>query len=309
MSVQWRSPWDAGKSPEYAPIPPPPHPTYDLDQVVRLALDEDSAGIGDITTLSTIPETTQAVASFLAKADGVLAGLAVADKVFAEVDPGLEVTWTHKDGDFVVKGTIFGSVRGSARSILVAERIALNFLQRMSGIATATHAMAAAVKGFPARILETRKTVPGLRVLDKWAVLIGGGVNHRIGLYDMVMIKNNHISAAGSVKAAVHSTLEYTRSRGLKVPIEVEARTLQEVHEVLEVLRADPGCINRIMLDNMTRLDPTMPGGVDVQMLQSGMDLVKGHDVETEASGNVTLQTVERIGSTGVSFISQTDSS
>lgn len=147
-----------------------------------------------------IGEDAQATATFLAKADGVLSGLAVADMVFAAVDPSLHAEWRAKDGDRVSRGDAFGSVRGSARSILVAERVALNFMQRMSGIATATAAFVAALEGTGARVLETRKTAPGLRLLDKWAVLAGGGANHRVGLFDMMMVKDNHIAAAGGMQ-------------------------------------------------------------------------------------------------------------
>jgi nicotinate-nucleotide pyrophosphorylase (carboxylating) len=148
--------------------------------------------------------------------------------VFSTVDPNLKVQWTLQDSDRVTRGVQFGTVRGSARSILVAERIALNFMQRMSGIATATAEMVAAAEGHPAQILETRKTVPGLRVIDKWAVLLGGGANHRIGLYDMMMIKDNHIAAAGGIAAAVAKAEAYIQSHGLgPMEVEVETRTLQ----------------------------------------------------------------------------------
>ncbi len=186
--------------------------------------------------------------------------------------------------------------RHAAHSILVAERVVLNFMQRMSGIATFTAVMAAAAA--PARMLETRKTAPGLRLLDKWAVRIGGGENHRMGLYDMVMIKDNHIAAAGGITAAIARTARYLREHGLVgMPVEVEAATLEDVREALRScpggeVAAEDACVTRIMLDNM-----------DVETMREAVTLVAGR-VETEASGNVTLQTVPRIAATGVTFIS-----
>lgn len=175
----------------------------------------------------------------------------------------------------------------------------------MSGIATATAAMVAAAEPHPAKILETRKTVPGLRLFDKWGVLIGGGVNHRIGLYDMVMIKDNHIAAAGGIQAAVQRCEEYLQQQGLgHIPIEVETRTLEEVDEIVRIL--DSGAaphVKRVMLDNMTRLDGAQPGGVDVSTLREAVARISGR-MDTEASGNVVLSTVAAIAATGVTFIS-----
>ncbi|GMH34329.1 hypothetical protein BSKO_02163 [Bryopsis sp. KO-2023] len=285
------------------PIPPPPHPTYDLDKVIRGALEEDSGGLGDVTSLATIPEGTQAEAWFLAKADGVLAGVGVAIRVFEIVDANLLVKWVAKDGDRVQPGMKIGQVTGSAQSILVAERIALNFMQRMSGIATATHQMVEKTKGTSAKILETRKTTPGLRMLDKWAVLIGGGQNHRMGLYDMMMIKDNHIAAAGGIRSAVERAHSFIAERQLEdMHIEVETRTMAEVTEIIEILEGwGEGCrVSRVMLDNMAK---RVENGVDVSMLKAAVDLV-GKRVETEASGNVTIETIKEIASTGVDYVS-----
>ncbi|KAA6425578.1 MAG: Nicotinate-nucleotide pyrophosphorylase [carboxylating] [Trebouxia sp. A1-2] len=268
-----------------------------------------------------VPEDLEGQATFLAKADGVLAGLAVADLVFSTVDPCLSVSWSGKDGDHIKSGTKFGVVKGSARSILVAERIALNFMQRMSGIATATAAMTDRMQastppsesgplcrkppqGTSARILETRKTAPGLRLPDKWAVLIGGGKNHRIGLFDMVMIKDNHVTSAGGVVPAIQHAQDFVRRKHKNIPIEVETRTLEEVKEVLQFLESDKhSLVKRLMLDNMTKLDSSAPGGVDVSMLKEAVKLVNGR-VDTEASGNVTIDTVKAIAQTGVTYIS-----
>lgn len=280
-------------------VAPPSHPTADISSIVRLALSEDAGDRGDVTCEATIPPEILAEATFLAKADGVLAGTAVAEMVFLEVDKDLKVQWTLEDGDIVTKGKEFGKVRGRARSILVGERVALNFMQRMSGIATATKKMAEAAK--PARILETRKTVPGLRLLDKWAVLIGGGENHRMGLFDMVMIKDNHIAAAGGIPQAVAATQKYLQDRELDMGVEVETRTLDEVKELLECRGEGRGRVTRIMLDNMVAPSPN--GGLDVSMLEKAVHLVGGQ-LETEASGNLTMETVAQIGSTGVTFIS-----
>ena len=190
---------------------PLPSPVADaLDWLLPHALAEDVAS-GDVTTEATIPEGTPAVARFLAKEDGVIAGLAVAERVFQMVDPELEVVWTAADGDRVARGAHPGTVRGNARSILVAERLALNLVQRMSGVATAAHRMQKAAR--PATVLDTRKTAPGLRQLDKWAVALGGAANHRVGLWDMVLIKDNHIAASGGVRAAIEAADAHLRAR------------------------------------------------------------------------------------------------
>ena len=267
-------------------------PAADLDALLARALAED-VGAGDATTLATIPADRRAEARFLAKEDGVLAGLAIAERVFAAVDPSLTVTWTAADGDTVTRGTHFGMVDGTARSILTAERLALNLMQRMSGIATAAHQMAEAAR--PATILDTRKTAPGLRLLDKWAVRLGGAENHRMGLYDMVLIKDNHIAAAGGIEAAIRATHAYLDAQAETLPIEIETRTLNEVDDVLRV-----GGVDRILLDNMARRTDT---GLDPTMLAEAVRRISGR-FATEASGTVTLDTVSAIAATGVDFIS-----
>lgn len=280
-------------------IPPPAHPTYDLLHVIRSALAEDAGDQGDVTCLATMTPDIQAEAQFLAKANGVVAGIALANMVFTEVDPSLKVEWDVQDGDTITKGQQFGTVKGSAQSILIAERVVLNFMQRMSGIATITKAMAEAAR--PARILETRKTAPGLRLVDKWAVLIGGGENHRMGLFDMVMVKDNHIAVAGGIPQAISAVETYLNSKNLDIGVEIETRTLEEVQEVLDTVAQGKGRVTRVMLDNM--VVPLPNGDVDLSMLQQAVTLIDGR-FETEASGNVTLETVSKIGSTGVTYIS-----
>ncbi|GAB2228612.1 hypothetical protein Drorol1_Dr00022732 [Drosera rotundifolia] len=280
-------------------VKPPSHPTYDLTGVIRLALAEDAADRGDVTSLATIPADMEVEAYFLAKEDGVLAGTALAEMIFHEVDPSLKVEWSHKDGDHVHKGLQLGKVSGRAHGIVVAERVVLNFMQRMSGIATLTKAMAQAAS--PAVILETRKTAPGLRLVDKWAVLIGGGKNHRLGLFDMVMIKDNHVSIAGGVTNALKSVDSYLQQNNLQMEVEVETRTMEEVKEVLGYASENKTHLTRIMLDNM--VVPQPDGDVDVSMLEEAVEIISGR-FETEASGNVTLDTVHKIGETGVTYIS-----
>ena len=276
-------------------LPLPEAVTAALPDLIDRALAED-VGPGDVTTEATIPAATRAEARFLLKEDGVVAGLAVAERVFRAVDPELDVTWTAADGDRLDAGTVFGTVSGRARSILVGERLALNLMQRMGGVATAAAAMAEAAA--PAVVLDTRKTVPGLRALDKWAVALGGAQNHRVGLYDMVLVKDNHIAAAGGVREAIRAVDAY-RQRAGDLPVEVEARTLDEVDAVLAAV-ADGSRVDRILLDNMAR---QTAGGLDVSLLEEAVRRV-GERVQTEASGNVTLDTVGAIGATGVDYIS-----
>ncbi|MFQ5569788.1 MAG: carboxylating nicotinate-nucleotide diphosphorylase [Rhodothermales bacterium] len=274
----------------------PPYLTFaDLDGIIGHALAED-VGPGDVTTLATIPPDTTAEARFLAKKDGVLAGLLVAERVFAAVDPSLQMEWTYQDGDAVRRGTIFGTARGRAHSILTAERLALNLLQRMSGIATATRRMVEAIQPYSARLLDTRKTAPCLRLLDKWAVRLGGGENHRLGLFDMILIKDNHIAAAGGIREAVLAAQRYREVENIDLYIEIETQTLDDVRTVLEV-----GSIDVILLDNMVRVQPD--GFIDTAMLEEAVALINGQ-VATEASGNVTLDTVPAIAATGVDYIS-----
>ena len=272
---------------------PPYVTTEGLLDLIGRALDED-IGTGDVTTAATVPRGTPGQARFVAKEDGILAGRYVAELVMHQIDEHLEFSWTRDDGETIYRGTTFGTVRGDAGSILSAERLALNFMQRMSGIATETRRYVNAVRGHGARILDTRKTAPGLRILDKWAVKLGGGENHRIGLFDMILIKNNHIAAAGGIERAVASAREYAGRGQLK--IEVEARTFDEVRAVAELEGID-----MVLLDNMVDVGPS--GRVDVSRLRDAVDLVGGR-IATEASGNVTLATVEAIARTGVDCIS-----
>jgi nicotinate-nucleotide pyrophosphorylase (carboxylating) len=258
-----------------------------LTPIVQHALDEDlgdgPAGRGDVTTLCTIPADVVLEGRFIVKADGVIAGLEVARLTFALIDQRVQVDFTIRDGAPATNGQVFGTINGPTRALLIGERTALNFLQRMSGIATLTHQFVQAVKPHKAVILDTRKTAPGLRLLDKWAVKLGGGENHRIGLFDMVLIKNNHITAVGSITAAINRVRECDdRHR----PIEVEVRTLDELREAL-ALQPD-----RILLDNM-----------NLDLMREAVQIAAGR-VRLEASGNVTLDTVNAIAATGVDFIS-----
>lgn len=265
----------------------------DIDALIERALTED-IGPGDVTTLATVPAGQRATATFLAKEDGVLAGLAVAERVFAALDPQVVLRWTHADGDMVEASTRFGTVEGPARPILTGERLALNLMQRMSGIATATRRMVDAAGD--ATILDTRKTAPGLRTFDKWAVRLGGGTNHRTGLYDMFLIKDNHITAAGGVRSAIDAAQAYRAEHAPELLIEIETRTMDEVDTVLDV-----GGVDRVLLDNMVAVGND--GRVDVSRLADAVRRIEGR-FETEASGNVTLATVPAIAATGVDYIS-----
>lgn len=261
----------------------------DIMPVIERAIIEDVGG-GDITTRWTVPLTKRAKAKVIARADGVIAGLDVARWVFEAVEETIVFEAYIKDGEPVADGDVLAEISGPARGLLTGERVALNFLQRMSGIATMTAQFVEAVKGTNARILDTRKTVPGLRLLDKYAVATGGGVNHRVGLFDMVLMKENHIEAADGIGAALLSVWKGMDFEGREVPVEVEVETLSELDEVL-VLGAD-----RVMLDNMS-LDEMREAVKRVQQL-------KGKKPELEASGNVSLDGVRAIAETGVDFIS-----
>jgi nicotinate-nucleotide pyrophosphorylase (carboxylating) len=210
--------------------------------------------------------------------------------------PAPSVEWRVDDGAAVAGGQVFGSAAGAARSLLVAERLVLNLMQRMSGIATAARRMADAAR--PAVVLDTRKTAPGLRALDKWAVRLGGAANHRAGLYDMVLIKDNHIVAAGGIEAALRAVAAHPTASG--VPVEIEARTLDEVDDVLRLSAAGLR-VDRILLDNMVRPEPD--GSFDASLLREAVRRIAGR-IETEASGNVTLDSAPAIASTGVDYVS-----
>jgi nicotinate-nucleotide pyrophosphorylase (carboxylating) len=275
----------------------PPYLTdVELDDLVRRALAED-IGSGDVTTRATIPPEALAEAEFLAKSPGIVAGIEVARRVFRALDGGVSLSWTVDDGARVKPGLRFGAVAGPARALLSGERVALNLLQRMSGIATATRAMVDAIGDRPTRLLDTRKTVPGLRALDKWAVLLGGGHNHRIGLYDQLLVKDNHIAACGGVREAIRAANAFrAESDRRDLVLEIEVRTLDELDEVL-----DCGAVDVILLDNMASATPD--GTIDTSRLAEAVRRVGGR-FRTEASGNVSIATVGAIAATGVQAVS-----
>jgi nicotinate-nucleotide pyrophosphorylase (carboxylating) len=257
-----------------------------LTTFIRTALAED-VGDGDHSALASIPADAHNRAHLLVKAEGVLAGVALAQLIFKEVDASLQMQVLLEDGARVRHGDLAFTVEGPARSILTAERLVLNCMQRMSGIATYTAHLSSLLVGTKARLLDTRKTTPNFRLCEKWAVLIGGGVNHRYGLFDMIILKDNHVDYAGGIAQAVQATHEYLRATGRKLPIEVETRTLAEVQQALEA-----GGIDRIMLDNMS-----------VGQLREAVALVNGR-LPLEASGGINEQTIGEIAETGVDFIS-----
>jgi nicotinate-nucleotide pyrophosphorylase (carboxylating) len=257
-----------------------------ISRLVELALIED-IGLGDLTTEALISETSIGHAEILCKESGIIAGLEVASLVFTHCDRTITLEPVIWDGGRASGGDIVARVNGRGKGILTAERTALNFIQRMSGVATLTGQFVGAVEGTGATITDTRKTVPGLRVLDKLAVRLGGGTNHRFGLDDMVIIKDNHVVAAGGIRRAVQVCREHLESRKIHVPLEVETKDLEEVLEVL-------GCegVSRIMLDNFSLPD-----------MRRAVELIGGR-VEVEASGGITLDTVRSYAETGVDFIS-----
>ncbi|MEY3689573.1 MAG: carboxylating nicotinate-nucleotide diphosphorylase [Ignavibacteria bacterium] len=257
----------------------------EIIRLIQIALNEDIR-TGDVTAESIFPEIgAWSHGTFIAKQHGIACGLSVAGMVFQIVSDN-RITWVKhvQDGDIVEPGMILAEIDGEARDLLSGERTALNFMQRMSGVATLTATYVQAIEGTGARILDTRKTIPGWRELDKYSVRMGGGTNHRMGLYDMAMIKDNHIAAAGGIKEAIRICKEYIPE---DIPIEVEADSLQDVIEILEC-----GHVQRILFDNFT-----------VEQTKAGVELVN-RAMETESSGNITLSTVRNYAMTGVDFIS-----
>lgn len=257
-----------------------------LENFIASAIAED-IGEGDHSTLSTIPENMHGKAKLQIKSDGIIAGLELAAIIFKQLDPGLVVNFFKKDGDPVHVGDVAFEVRGSAKSILSGERLVLNCMQRMSGIATFTNKLCELVANTGAKILDTRKTTPNLRPLEKWAVTIGGGTNHRFALYDMIMLKDNHVDYSGGVGNALRSAKQYLKSTGKNLEIEIETRNLDEVREALEAGGADI-----IMLDNM-----------DPATLKDAVNLIGGR-IRTEASGGISEDNLLAVAQTGVDYIS-----
>ncbi len=257
-----------------------------IDDLLTLAFAED-VGDGDHTTLSTIPAEAMGRSRLLCKEEGIIAGIDVAEKVLHRIDPTIRMERFLKDGDLVKKGDVAFIAEGPVRSLLIAERTMLNIMQRMSGVATMTRRYQDELEGLHTRVLDTRKTTPGMRMLEKDAVAIGGGKNHRIGLFDMILIKDNHIDFAGGIKEAIDGAHAYLKKIGKKIPIEVEARSLDDIRRILEI-----GGVDRIMFDNFTP-----------ELTREAVKLVDGR-TETESSGGITLENLRAYGETGIDFIS-----
>ena len=256
------------------------------DKLIELAFAED-IGDGDHTTLCCIPEDAMGKSHLLIKEDGILAGVEMAKKVFAKFDPTMQVEVLINDGAHVKVGDIAMVVTGKVRSLLQTERLMLNIMQRMSGIATMTNKYVELLKGTKTRVLDTRKTTPGLRMLEKQAVKIGGGTNHRIGLFDMILLKDNHIDFAGGIANAIDRCHHYLKEKNLDLKIEIEVRNFDELQQVL-----DKGGVNRIMLDNFSVADT-----------KKAVDIIAGR-YETESSGGITFDTIRGYAEQGVDFIS-----
>jgi len=257
-----------------------------IHQFINNALSED-VGDGDHTSLATIPADAAGKAKLLVKDEGILAGVELAAEIFHVVDPNLKLNVFLQDGTPVKYGDVAFEVEGSSRSILTAERLVLNCMQRMSGIATKTRHIVDLLKGTNTKVLDTRKTTPGLRYLEKWAVRIGGGVNHRFGLYDMILIKDNHVDYAGGIRQAIESANQYLADNGKKLAIEIEVRNLDELEQVLQT-----GNVNRILIDNF-----------DFDNLRQAVALNKGRFI-TEASGGITIDNIRDYADCGVDYIS-----
>ena len=257
-----------------------------VDEIIVSALLED-IGDGDHSSLACVPENAKGKATLFVKDDGILAGVDLAVRIFRKYDPSLKVDVRIIDGTPVKKGDIAFTVTGSSRSILATERLVLNFMQRMSGIATQTYKIVSLLEGTNTRLLDTRKTTPCIRYMEKWAVRIGGGENHRFALYDMIMLKDNHIDYAGGIKPAIDRTQAYLKESGKNLKVEIEVRDFDELNQVLAI-----GGVDRIMLDNFT-----------VEQLEEALKLIPSN-YETEASGGITIETIRDYAETGVDFIS-----
>ncbi len=259
----------------------------DLLEVIDFALIED-VGDGDHTSLACIPKTGKGKARLLVKDNGILAGVELAKLIFHRVDPELKIEVLIEDGTYVEYGQIAFYVTGSSLSILTAERLVLNFMQRMSGIATKTHELAHLIEDLPTKLLDTRKTTPCVRLMEKWAVKIGGGHNHRFALYDMVMIKDNHVDYAGGIKQAIERVNIYLKEKNKDLKVEIEVRNIDELNQVLAV-----GKVDRIMLDNFSPSE-----------ISKALKLIPRDTFETEASGGINGDTIRAYAETGVDFIS-----
>ena len=256
------------------------------DRLIELAFAED-IGDGDHTTLCSIPETATGKARLLIKEEGILAGVEVAKAVFHKFDPDLSVEVFINDGARVKPGDVAFVVSGKVQSLLQTERLMLNIMQRMSGIATTTHNYVKLLEGTKAKVLDTRKTTPGMRMLEKAAVKIGGGENHRIGLFDMILLKDNHVDFAGGIENAIRGAQQYLKEKNKQLKIEIEVRNFDELNQALAV-----GGVDRIMLDNFTP-----------EQTREAVKLVNGR-VELESSGGITFETIRRYAETGVDYIS-----
>jgi len=263
--------------PEYKPF---------VDELIELAIKED-IGDGDHTSLCCIPADERGRMRLLCKQKGIIAGIEIARIVFQRLDPGMQFEQRLDDGTRVEPGDVAFYVEGSLRSLLQAERIILNIMQRMSGVATQTAVYADRISRFRTKVLDTRKTTPGMRVLDKMAVRIGGGENHRMGLFDMILLKDNHIDFAGGIIPAIRGAKSYLETRGMRIPIECEVRSLEDIDLVFEA-----GGVDRIMFDNFTP-----------EQTRLAVEKVAGR-CETESSGGITLETLEEYAACGVDFIS-----
>lgn len=258
----------------------------DIKELIEIAIRED-IGNGDHSSIACIPADKKGQAYCVAKEEGVIAGIDLASYIFKRIDIGIRFESHKKDGDNIKNGDRIFDVYGADISILTAERLVLNFMQRLSGIATHSRVLSEFLKDYHTTVLDTRKTTPGMRLLEKWAVQLGGCKNHRMGLFDMIMIKDNHIDFAGGIKQAIEKTQNYMKFKGLELDVEIETRTLDEVKQVLET-----GGVSRIMLDNF-----------NPDLLKEAVNLIAGK-YETEASGGITMDTIKEYAASGVDFIS-----
>lgn len=261
--------------------------TSEIKKLIDLAFEEDLQQSGDHSSQASIPADATNKAKLLVKDDGILAGVELAEYIFKNYDSTIEFEKLIGDGESVKYGDVAFYVAGRSRTLLSVERIVLNFMQRMSGIATLTNQYVSKVEGTGVKLLDTRKTTPGLRHIEKWAVRIGGGHNHRMGLYDMIMLKDNHIDYAGGIQKAIKATNEYLKTNQLNIPIEIETRNLKEVKQVVET-----GGVQRIMLDNFS------PSEIKEALKEIPSQF------ETEASGGITMETLYSYAETGVDYIS-----